>query len=132
MSSNLIRNYEERDLERLRDIHALTNPGYALPKLDSLDMIARAVYDEGPSGPTGAVFLRRTTEAYLLIDPRFGSRKERIGKLVALHREVVKLCEQMDIKDTHAWVSPRFNGFGDLLLHLGWAQHEWDSYSYTR
>jgi hypothetical protein len=74
-----------------------------------------------PPGKTiGAVLLRLTAEAYLLLDPRAGTPRERWQWLLALHAAA----------ERHAWLPPPIaKKFGKRLAGLGWLRDDaWTPY----
>jgi len=84
----LVRPYEEKDLGQLKQIHAAQDFPYAFPDLQNPLFLTKIVLTDG-EGPEqkvcGAVLLRLTAEAYLLLDPSQGTPRERWQSLLALH-----------------------------------------------
>ena len=110
-----IREYHERDLDALRSIHAAQDFDYALPDLRNPLFVTKLVLAQDPAPShecegtidrdpadaadrdsdnlatashekiLGAALLRLTAEAYLLLDPRAGTLRERWQWLLALH-----------------------------------------------
>jgi hypothetical protein len=153
----LIREYQERDLEALRTIHVAQGFDYALPdlrnplfvtKLVLSDSDVAAGFSPAPSpaetvpvdaalkgGATkekilGAAFLRLTAEAYLLLDPRNGTPRERWQCLLALHEAARRDAWQRGLEDVHAWLPPPIAAkFGKRLARLGWLRDDsWTPY----
>jgi hypothetical protein len=155
----LIREYSEPDLATLRAIHAAQGFDYALPDLSNPLFVTKLVLlgenvappfrvasvslnDEAASrdaglkpGATkerilGAAFLRLTAEAYLLLDPRAGTPRERWQWLLALHAAVERDAWQRGLEDVHAWLPPPIaQKFGKRLARLGWVRDDvWTPY----
>lgn len=193
----LIREYNESDLDPLRDIHAAQGFDYALPDLRNplfvtklvllgaedvhvapgispassrADSIGGSPYaavraqpypgeNRGNAAPLqqgfnearvsgaraprpaetsrtssdrvlGAAFLRLTAEAYLLLDPRAGTPRERWQWLLALHEAARRDAWQRGLEDVHAWLPPTIaQKFGRRLDRLGWRRDDsWTPY----
>jgi hypothetical protein len=78
----------------------------------------------------GAAFLRLTAEAYLLLDPRAGTPRQRWQRLLALHAATERDAWQRGLEDVHAWLPPPIaKKFGKRLAHLGWLRdNAWTPY----
>ena len=78
----------------------------------------------------GAAFLRLTAEAYLLLDPRGGTPRERWQCLLALHEAARRDAWQRGLEDVHAWLPPPIaRKFGKRLERLGWRRDDsWTPY----
>lgn len=156
----LIREYTESDLDDLRAIHAAQGLEYALPDLrnplfitrliladepvakgESASPAAFSLHDEGDSGTPnpyragncpilGAALLRLTAEAYLLLDPRAGTPRDRWQWLLALHEAARRDAWQRGLEDVHAWLPPPIaQKFGRRLARLGWRRDDsWTPY----
>ena len=85
---------------------------------------------EGNCQILGAVLLRLTAEAYLLLDPRTGSPRERWQSLLALHEAARRDAWQRGLEDVHAWLPPPIaKKFGRRLERLGWRRDDsWTPY----
>ena len=78
----------------------------------------------------GAAFLRLTAEAYLLLDPRAGTPRDRWQWLLALHEAARRDAWQRGLEDVHAWLPPPIaQKFGRRLERLGWRRDDsWTPY----
>lgn len=78
----------------------------------------------------GAVLLRLTAEAYLLLDPRAGTPPERWQWLLALQAAAERDAWQRGLEDVHAWLPPRIAAkFGKRIERLGWRRDDaWTPY----
>lgn len=78
----------------------------------------------------GAALLRLTAEAYLLLDPRTGTPRERWQWLLALHEAARRDAWQRGLEDVHAWLPPAIaQKFGRRLERLGWRRDDaWTPY----
>jgi hypothetical protein len=146
----LIREYRDSDLPALRAIHAAQGFDYALPNLTNPLFVTKLVLtprvDEADaglcSGAAGcartesrgeivaAAFLRLTAEAYLLLDPRVGTPRQRWQWLLALHSAAERDAWQRGLEDVHAWLPPPITKqFGKRLTRLGWLRDDtWTPY----
>ena len=151
-----IREYQESDLAALRAIHASQGFEYALPDLRNPLFVTKLVlFDENIAPPfraasvplnelrdtglkpgatkeriLGAAFLRLTAEAYLLLDPRAGTPRERWQWLLALHAAAERDAWQRGLEDVHAWLPPPIaKKFGKRVERLGWLRDDaWTPY----
>jgi hypothetical protein len=141
-----IREYHESDLAALQSIHAAQGFDYALPDLRNPLFVTKLVLtggdaaqrtENGPleAGSTkgeiiGAALLRLTAEAYLLLDPRAGTPRERWEWLLALHAAAERDAWQRGLEDVHAWLPPPIaHKFGRRIQRLGWLRDDaWTPY----
>ncbi len=149
-----VREYTAEDLEALRKIHAAQGFGYALPDLSNPLFVTKLVladengappfraasvprYEEAASqdaglkpGATqervlGAALLRLTAEAYLLLDPREGTPRERWQCLLALQVAAERDAWKRGLEDVHAWLPPPIaKKFGKRIARLGWVRDD--------
>lgn len=146
----LIREYRESDLAQLRAIHAAQGFDYALPDLCNPLFVTKLVLADVPAAKRseadahsswvtehesrgtilGAAFLRLTAEAYLLLDPRAGTPRQRWQWLLALHAATERDAWQRGLQDVHAWLPPPIAAkFGKRLARLGWQRDDaWTPY----
>jgi len=155
----LIREYTEQDLSALRAIHSAQGFDYDLPDLRNPLFVTKLVlFDENVAPPfraasvplndeaasqdaglkpgatkekiLGAAFLRLTAEAYLLLDPRAGTPRERWNWLLALHAAAERDAWQRGLEDVHAWLPPPIaKKFGKRIQRLGWLRDDsWTPY----
>jgi hypothetical protein len=84
----------------------------------------------GAAPIVGAALLRLTAEAYLLLDPRTGTPRERWQWLLALHAAAERDAWQRGLEDVHAWLPPAIaQKFGRRLERLGWRRDDaWTPY----
>jgi hypothetical protein len=136
-----VREYRESDLAQLRAIHAAQGFDYALPDLGNPLFVTKLVLAKGndlsgqpdaaPHGAiVGAALLRLTAEAYLLLDPRAGTPRQRWQCLLALHAAAERDAWQRGLEDVHAWLPPPIaKKFGKRLARLGWLRDDtWAPY----
>jgi hypothetical protein len=125
----LVREYQESDLAQLRAIHAAQGFDYALPDLSNpLFATKKILADDGTI--LGAALLRLTAEAYLLLDPRAGTPRQRWQWLLELHSATEHDAWQRGLEDVHAWLPPPIaRKFGKRLERLGWIRDDaWTPY----
>jgi hypothetical protein len=124
-----VRAYTEGDLEAVRAMHAAQGFGYAFSDLSDPLFLVRSVVEED-GRPRMAAFLRLTAEAYLLVDPREGSPRQRWRWLLALHETVRQEVAARGLADVQAFLPPRVaRAFGRRLAALGWCQDPWTCYT---
>src|SRR6266852_8456780 len=139
-----VREYQEKDLDALRAIHAAQGFAYTLPDLSNPLFLTKLVLTQDPNGERanlnvyasdagtilGAAFLRLTAEAYLLLDPHAGSPRERWQWLLALHAAAERDAWQRGLEDVHAWLPPPIaKKFGKRIERLGWLRDDaWTPY----
>jgi hypothetical protein len=131
-----IREYQESDLAQLGEIHAAQGFEYALPDLANPLFVTKLVLaqsdgvsDEPDAALDGAIvgaaLLRITAEAYLLLDPRAGTPRQRWQWLLALHAAAERDAWQRGLEDVHAWLPPPIvTKFGKRLARLGWLRDD--------
>ena len=78
----------------------------------------------------GAALLRLTAEAYLILDPKIGTPRERWQWLLALHAATERDAWARGLDDVHAWLPPPIaKTFGRRLERLGWLRDDvWTPY----
>jgi hypothetical protein len=136
-----VREYRESDLAQLRAIHAAQGFDYALPDLSNPLFVTKLVLakadgvSEQPDmahgdAIFGAALLRLTAEAYLLLDPRAGTPRQRWQCLLALHAAAERDAWKRGLEDVHAWLpAPIAKKFGKRLARLGWQRDDvWTPY----
>jgi hypothetical protein len=136
-----VREYHEKDLAALRAIHAAQGFEYALPDLGNPLFLTKLVLTEKDAPPRGAAevpgdkiigaaLLRLTAEAYLLLDPRAGTPRERWQWLLTLHAAAERDAWQRGLEDVHAWLPPSIaKKFGKRIARLGWLRDDtWAPY----
>ncbi len=132
----LVRRYQESDLDALKGIHGAQNFPYPFPDLANPLFLTRIVVAEEGQGTDreekirGAALLRLTAEAYLLLDPRAGTPRERWQWLLALHAAAERDAWQRGLEDVHAWLPPPIaKKFGKRIACLGWLRDDaWTPY----
>jgi hypothetical protein len=151
-----VREYRESDLAALRAIHASQGFAYPLPDLNNPLFVTKLIVSEGtpsdcterngsegdartaaspnPAPPpekiVGAALLRLTAEAYLLLDPKAGTPRQRWQWLLQLHAATERDAWQRGLEDVHAWLPPPIaSKFGKRITQLGWNRDDaWTPY----
>jgi hypothetical protein len=155
-----VRQYRQSDLAQLRAIHAAQGFDYPLPDLSNPLFVTKLVLAKGdasslvvaqhavpphgdaaqsankaaeatPDGAiVGAALLRLTAEAYLLLDPRAGTPRQRWQWLLALHAATERDAWHRGLEDVHAWLPPPIAvKFGKRLARLAWQRDDtWTPY----
>jgi hypothetical protein len=127
-----LRAYEEADREALRAIHRAQGFPYDFPDLRNPLFLTKIVLTDGEPEEKilGAALLRLTAEAYLLLDPKAGTPRQRWERLLALHGATQQDAWAKGLEDVHAWLPPRIaKTFGRRLGRLGWIRDDaWTPY----
>jgi len=137
-----VREYRESDLSALGAIHAAQGFAYPLPDLSNPLFVTKLILsnaekeNEGDENAApqekiiGAALLRLTAEAYLLLDPKAGSPRERWQWLLQLHAATERDAWQRGLEDVHAWLPPPIaRKFGKRNAQLGWNRDDdWTPY----
>lgn len=142
----LIREYTPADLAALRALHTAQGFDYTFPDLADPLFVSKLVLEDGPvaqalvcapsqtaqaeacataSRIRAAAMLRLTCEAYLLLDPREGTPRERWARVVALQDAAARDAWAKGLADAHCWLPPRIaRRFGRRLESLGWVRDD--------
>jgi hypothetical protein len=137
-----IRQYRESDLAALRAIHAAQGFAYPLPDLSNPLFVTKLILSDADKQnksdecaaaqekTIGAALLRLTAEAYLLLDPKAGTPRERWQWLLQLHAATERDAWQRGLEDVHAWLPPPIaRKFGKRIAQLGWNRDDaWTPY----
>ena len=125
-----VRQYQESDLAELRRIYSVQQFPYAFPDLRDPLFLTKIVVTGDNNRILGAALLRLTAEAYLLLDPRQGSPRQRWQALLALHDAAQHDAQRRGLEDVHAWLPPPIaKKFGKRLERLGWLRDDaWTPY----
>jgi hypothetical protein len=130
-----VREYQPEDLDALRALHAAQGFPYKFPDLANPLFITKLVLTYGDDtqangGIAGAALLRLTAEAYLLLDARCGTPRERLQRLLVLHAATERDAWNRGLEDVHAWLPPQIaRRFGRRLERLGWLRDDaWTPY----
>ncbi|MGC0771567.1 MAG: hypothetical protein WB543_01425 [Candidatus Acidiferrum sp.] len=137
-----VREYRESDLNALRAIHAAQGFQYPLPDLSNPLFVTKLILsdadkeNEGEENAVpqekiiGAALLRLTAEAYLLLDPKAGTPRQRWQLLLQLHAATERDAWRRGLEDVHAWLPPPIaRKFGKRIETLGWRRDDsWTPY----
>lgn len=123
----IIRDCEAQDLDVIRVIHSEMPCHFDLPDLASHNIVLAKALCDGDR-VTMAGFLRKTTEAYLVCDPKWRTPRWRLEALGLLVNAIAGASKEKDIEDTHVWVQSK--RFGERLMQLGWEKPLWHNYTY--
>jgi hypothetical protein len=143
----MVREYTNGDLAALRAIHAAQGFEYPLPDLSNPLFVTKLILSDASETETvernaganteppqekiiGAALLRLTAEAYLLLDPKAGTPRQRWQWLLQLHAATERDAWQRGLEDVHAWLPPPIaRKFGKRITQLGWNRDDaWTPY----
>ena len=121
---------EARDIPRLTELHKAMNSTYPLPDLEGDNFMVQVLTDENDV-VVMAMANRRTTEAYLLMDPKWSTPKWRFSSFAMLHDRVMEKLKDRGYTDVQCWIVPelvqRF-GMKRLVRQFGWIRSSWVSF----
>jgi hypothetical protein len=121
----LVRHFRDDDESALQQMHEAQKLDYPLPQLSDPNFMVRAVLEDNGRVEM-AMLLRRTAETYLLMDPRVGTAKQKMQKILALDIEVGKAAKRQGLSDRHCWISPVMaEHFGAIITRFGWQKSQW-------
>lgn len=125
----LVRPYSSEDLAQVEALHQAQGLDYELPNLEAPSMLVRCVIEE-EGQITHAAFLRKTSEAYWIFSPE-QRKRERLGKMLVLAKEMSRPAARAGIEDVHAFLPPQIvnDCLHKTLLRLGWVKPLWTCYS---
>jgi len=124
----IVRHFRDEDRAALQQMHEAQNLNYPFPELSSPNFMVRAVLEDNGKVEM-AMLLRRTAETYLLMDPRIGTAREKMGKILALEIETNKVAKSQGLTDKHCWISPTIaEYFGAIITRFGWQESRWKSF----
>lgn len=124
-----VRPYTEADLEEIKTLHKEQGLDYELPT----ELLPASAVIEENGKITHALLLRMTSEAYWLFDPKTQTRRQRLGRMLMLRKEVSFVAKQIGLEDVHAWLPPQMSEnkcMNATLLKIGWERMLWQPYRY--
>lgn len=122
----VVRPFAEDDKPAIAAMHAAQGFHYDEP--DWSRMLLSAVV-EVDGRVEMAAFLRKSSEAYLLLTPQT-NRRGQLGQILMLHRELLRPAKRVGFEDVHCFLPPEIAAkFGKLLMHMGWEKPLWTCFS---
>lgn len=121
----IVRPFESSDQQAIEAMKTAQGFSYESPDWERM-LVSSVVEIDGR--PAMAAFLRKTAETYLVFDPAADFRKrERLGQLLVLHKEMRNACLRENLTDVHCWLPPAIESFGVLLENpsFGWRPAPW-------
>jgi hypothetical protein len=125
----VVRPYQESDLDAIINLHRKQGFDYLLPSPE--DCPVSCIIEEG-GNITHAVFLRTIAETYWLFDPNSQWKRQRLGRLLVLHKEVEVAAAMAGIGEVQAFIPPSVldRKMELTIIKLGWIKSEWPCYSH--
>lgn len=135
----MIRDFEPKDLEATKRIHAAQGFAYEFPKLTVRDpdggrrenpLYFIKLVDEREGQIVQAAFAHLTAEIYFLLDPKWSTPQERhLAFLEMMDVGRQKAWHPGGLEDLHAFLPPQVErSFGKRLLAHGWNKAPWSPY----
>ena len=112
----MVRDYEPKDLARLKEIHSGAHLDYKMPDLDTPLFWIKKVYESGGT-VTGALVLKLCAETMLLVE---GTQLQKARAIKELQPAVLHEAWKQGFDSIHAAV-PEI-GFDEQLIRLGWSK----------
>jgi hypothetical protein len=136
----MIRNFEDSDIEKAREVHAANElPATCFPNLTQTSsagkeepnplFVVKSVY-EHEGRPALFSFLKITSELYLLVDHTVGTPEERWTWLQEFKEHVKCEAWRLGLEQMTAFVPREIEAsFEKRLLELGFIRSPWQSYT---
>lgn len=126
----LIREYTPADLAEIESLHERTGFDYRMPNLDDALFCVKQVIEDKLEVRM-AMATKLQLEAYVWIDPEWGSPSERWMAFQLLHEAVRDEAEKLGLEECVANIPPELEKrFAKRLKMLGWSRdREWPTWS---
>lgn len=128
----IVREFNNSDWERIRELHKASGLEYELPDLDSF--FCRRVAGDGENFGMAAL-LRLTAEAALVCDPHWRTPAWRMEALRQLSRACNDDAKKAGVSEVVAFIHPQLlKTFGRRLTRLGWSSYkgeEWRAFGHA-
>lgn len=123
----MIRNFEPKDTDAIKDIHKSQGFDYNLGELTSPLFLIKKVREVN-GRVVAAAFLRLTAETFLLVE---GSPVAKARAIEELQPEVLREAYEKGLDDLHCVIPPEIaDSFAPALEKLGWSrERDWPLYS---
>lgn len=128
----LVREYTDADLDAFKRVHEKSGFDYNLPPLSSEEFYSRRVIGDDANIGMG-LFLKLTSEAYLICNPKWRNPAWRWDAFKQIHRVSLQDAKSAGVKEIEAFLPPQVGDkFGKRLVSIGWqqAREDWKSFSY--
>lgn len=125
----VIRKFESNDIPRLQCLHRKQGLDYNLPKISDSSIVGAVIEEDAIV--TNVLLLRRTAEVYWIFDPE-GTKRDKLGRFLALSRELPFIAKHGGYEDLHCWIPPEISQdkkFDATMHRMGWSRPLWTSYS---
>lgn len=121
-----IRDYERRDFETLKDIHALQGVEYEWPNIELPKFFSKLVVEDCNGKPVMATIAKTACELHLLVDHTYSTPAIRWELLLGLHREALIDITRKGVYDSFLFMkkTPKLNRFCRRLDSLGWNRQD--------
>jgi hypothetical protein len=128
----LIRPYTPADLAEIRGLHTRLGFDYKMPDLNSPLFVCKTVVEHELEIKMAAV-LKIQAEAYLWLDPEWGTPRERWMSLQLLHENMRAEADSMGIEEVMCCIPPELEArFAKRLKSMKWQKdREWPTWTRT-
>lgn len=121
-----IRRFQPSDLPRMLAIHRRQGFDYTFPPLS--EFCAAEVIENG-HGPDTGLFLRRSAEAYMIMEPSM-SPPEKMSRMSMLAMIGPEIAREQGIGEVYALIPPEIEqAMQKRLFQLGWEKKLWPMYA---
>lgn len=126
----MIRPFEAKDAERIREIHAANNlPAECFPDLADPLILHTGIVDVDGRAVI-ACALKGTSELYLFVDHNAGTPEERWQWLLELREHMVHQAWLLGLDQMSCWIPPEIEeSFAKRLEEMGFRKSPWSCYT---
>lgn len=122
-----VREWTDRDTEKVKEIHESMNIGYGFPEISSPLFFQKAIAEKNGE-ITGAGAIRLIGEAFLWI--RGCNSIEKGRALALIYPELRMKASKNGLEDVSAWIPPHIEeSFAPILEGMGFSKSPWASWS---
>lgn len=123
----MVREYTERDLERLKELHRSQGIEYAFPDLSNPLHFSKKVLEH--DGKAVAALIARLTCEMFFLTEKYGTPRQRWEGFKELHAASEIDVYEKGLDDATAFLPPGLERFGRRLESIGWRKNLWPCYT---
>jgi hypothetical protein len=128
----MIRDFLWSDIPAFIEIHKANElPDECLPPFGNpLFIVDRVLIPDALQKPTMGIFVKVTSEVYLLLDHSAGTPQERWEWLKAITKDMRQQAWEKGLEEITAWIpTDLVDSFGPRIEELGFQKSPWQSYT---